>query len=183
MPKRRHKISARYDQLPVHAVCELDVAIPVVVLPKSPDHECGLVFLNRNKAFATVPRRVPPGRNRSVSIIFLKKVAVGMDDSGAEFVEPACEIGIPGQIERVRDERAVAGPEITVVIRRPFGYVRIVRREDGTIVVDLCPDDQQRAFIKIVHLRRELAEMPFVLIHPCPPVVPGMSKDAFGPPI
>src|SRR5690606_33610677 len=57
------KIRTRDRQRPIEAMSKLNVTIPIVVLPKCPQDQSGLVLLYRNDLFLTmnIPRRMPAG--------------------------------------------------------------------------------------------------------------------------
>ena len=78
-----------------------------------------------------------------------------MNDLGAEIIEAPGRVRVAGEIECVRDKRSVTRPEIAVMISRTFRDIRIVCRQDRTVIIDLGADDQQRAVIEFGDVVRQ----------------------------
>jgi hypothetical protein len=94
-----------------------------------------------------------------------------VEDSPAEVEEGARQAAVAGEVERVGDERAVARPQVAVVVRGAQRHVRVVGGEDGPAVVNLRAGDEQRALVEADDLRRQVAEVGLVLVDPRAPVV------------
>ena len=94
-----------------------------------------------------------------------------MNDFAAKIIKRASNAGVSGQVERIRDKRPVACPKIAVVIGRPLRHVRVIRRQDRAVVIDLRMNDQQAALIKIDNLAWQIAKIRLIFIYPCTPVI------------
>src|SRR5206468_4455026 len=108
---RRHEIGARAHELAVERADELDVTVAVVVLPQRPDRKTGLVLLDRQLEPAVGRRpRVPRRAERAVGVVLVEEVALARDEFAAEEEETARHLAVSGQVQSIRDERAVAWP-------------------------------------------------------------------------
>ncbi|MBN8134011.1 hypothetical protein J0J29_23455, partial [Vibrio vulnificus] len=79
----------------------------------------------------------------TVSIIFLKKITVPVYYAGAKVEKLACEGGISGNVQSIRDKGTITSPKIAVMIGCPFGYIVIICRQNGTVIINLCANYQQ----------------------------------------
>src|SRR5262245_31294214 len=102
---------------------------------------------------------MPAGGDRSIRIVLLKKIPVGVNDVAAESIKHSGQSMVGRNIQGISDKRTVTGPEITVVVGCAFRYIPVIGGKDRTAVVDLGSHDEQTPLIKADDLRREITEV------------------------
>ena len=174
----RHEVRAGPHELPVERTHELDVAVAVVVLPERPDRQAGLVLLDRELEPA-VRRRpgVPRRAERAVGVVLVEQVPVPGHELAAEIEEPAGHLAVAGQVERVRDERAVARPEVRIGVAVEPEHVGVVAGDDRAAVVDLGADDERRLLVQVDERLGQMVRDGHVLVRPEVPVVAGPRQE------
>ena len=140
-----HPVGGPDDQLFVDTLDELDVSVRLEVLAERPEDQRGLVLLDGEDFLPVECPGVPARGERAGRVVLVQEVSLVLDHAGRESEEPSAEFALAGQDERVRAERAVAGPAVGVMVATELGDVGVVGRDDRAAVVDLGPQDQRRA--------------------------------------
>ena len=89
---------------------------------------------------------------------------------GAEVKEAQRDLGIAAEIQRVRDQRAIARPQIAVGVAVELRHIAVVGGDDRAVVVDLGAQDQERAAIQIDQSAGQIGKVERLFAHPQPPV-------------
>ena len=97
---------------------------------------------------------MPQRRERAVRVVFVKEIPFVFDHFVDEVDEAPRDLRESGAIDGVAHERAVASPHVRIVIVVSPLNVGVIRRQDGTAVVALRADDEQRTAIEIDDLVR-----------------------------
>ncbi len=79
----------------------------------------------------------------------------------------------------VRNQGAVPWPHIRIGISPELDNIKIICRNDGAIVINLCPDDQQTPLKKRNKMPGEIVKVKHFLIDPQFPVVFGAPDQLF----
>lgn len=127
------KIGAGTGEGAVHRLHELEVAVLLVVVPQSPDRQRGLVFLDGSFRRAVGGEPGVPGRAHGAvgAVLVHQGGAVTWQHVPAELEEAARDRCVPGGVERMGDQRAVARPHVGVVGAVGVHDIRVVGRQDS----------------------------------------------------
>src|SRR5579859_1003753 len=110
----------------------------------------------------------------------MQQIAVARDRVMTEREEALRWLAVATSNERIRDECAVAWPDITVRIAAELQAVAIVGCQNRAAVVDLRTQNEETLPVETPHLFRQYVERLLAAMNPPAPVVAGPSDDALG---
>ena len=145
---------------------EFEIACPFVISLQQPEHQRRFVLLNRQLKLSIADPGVPAGSDRAVGVVLVKKIALLLDDAVCEEQKRSGQFVEAGTVHGIADQGPVPGPHVRVVIAVAVLNVGIIGGQNCPVAVALRPDDQQRLFVELDDVVRQVGEVVVLLVHP-----------------
>src|SRR5579871_1251655 len=98
----RHKCSRRHDEVAIERQHLLHIAVLLVVLPERPEHQRGLVLLDRQHALSVQEPGMPTAAQAAIRVVFVQQKPPACQERPAEAEEGQAEAVMAGEVERIR---------------------------------------------------------------------------------
>ena len=133
----------------VHFLEKFEVLLPLEVVPERVEDKGRFIFLNWQLRFSVTEPRVPGGSVRTIRVVLMQHVTVRLLNAAAEFEEAPGNFHEPRLIERERNKRTIARPDVRVGIFVEHHDVCIGCGHDSSVVVGVHAYEQEAAFVEI----------------------------------